>query len=201
MLITGVVGGVGSGKTLVASELGKLGAGVLDGDRAGHEVLKEGEVCRAIRERWGDQVFDRMGHVERRRLAQIVFAPTPTGLTELEYLEQLTHPRILALLEGQILEMRDQGVALAVLDAPVMFKAGWDQLCDKIIFVDVPCPIRLARCRERGWTEEEFARREASQESIEWKRSRADVVIDNSGPPAATRRQVEQFWYNSVPVT
>lgn len=204
MLIIGIVGGVASGKSLVADSLKALGAGVLDGDRAGHKVLEEPEVRAAIHRRWGDQVFttatgeaDRSSlSVDRKALAKIVFAPPPDGPRELEHLEQLTHPRIRAMLEFQAAELAERGMEAAVLDAPVLMKAGWDSLCEKIVFVDAPREIRLARARERGWSDEEFQRREDAQKSLDVKRSRADVVIDNSASPESTQAQLEKFWYN-----
>ncbi len=77
--IVGLQGGVASGKTFVASLLGELGAAVLDGDRAGHEVLEEPEVLAAARERWGNAVFSTDGRIDRRALGRIVFADSPQG--------------------------------------------------------------------------------------------------------------------------
>ena len=75
-----------------------------------------------------------------------------------------------------------------------MFKAGWDARCDKILFVDVSREVRLQRALRRGWTEQAFAAREAAQQSLDLKRERADVVIDNSGSPQQTRLQLRRFW-------
>lgn len=192
--VIGLVGGVASGKSFVADELARLGAVVLDADRAGHEVLRMPEVIAAARARWGDGVVDSSGQVNRQALAKIVFAPSEHGAAELAYLEQLTHPRI-----GDLLAERARaaaaGVASAmVLDAPVMLKAGWDDLCDIIVYVDAPREVRLARAKSRGWTEEEFNRREAAQETVDVKRARADVIIDNSTSTDSTRAQISRFW-------
>ena len=80
--IVGLLGGVASGKTFVASLLGELGAAVLDGDRAGHEVLEEPEVLKAARERWGNAAFSADGSIDRRALGRIVFAGSPEGRHE-----------------------------------------------------------------------------------------------------------------------
>ncbi len=195
MLVIGIVGGIGSGKTLVAEELQRLGASVLDADRVGHAVLAEPEIRRSLHNRWGDRILRPDGHIDRRKVAEIVFAPPPDGPSELEYLEQHTHPLIRQRIEDQIRWLARQGHRFAVLDAPVMMKAGWDERCDKIVFVDAPRPVRVARCRSRGWSEQEFERREAAQQSLELKRKRADVVIDNAGSRETTQQQVRQFWY------
>ena len=198
MLVIGIAGGVASGKSLVANHFEQLGAVVLDADGVGHAVLEEPEVRQAIRRRWGPAVFDPQGHVQRSSLAKIVFAPPPTGPTELTHLEEITHPRIRKQLEQQVADLRGQGATAAVLDAAVMFKAGWEDFCDTIVFVDAPRELRLRRARERGWDESEFDRREASQRPIEEKRRRADVVIDNSGTPPQTKQQVETIWNQHV---
>lgn len=192
------MGGVASGKSLVAGLLAELGAGVLDADRAAHEVLTDAAVESAARERWGSNVFGPDGRIDRARLARIVFAGGPDGRRQRKYLEQLTHPRIGRLLAGQADRLRASGAAAAVLDAPLLLEAGWDRLCDKLVFVDAPRDIRLERARKRGWSEEDFDAREAAQESLEAKRRRADVVVDNSGSAASTRAQIERFWRTLV---
>ena len=79
MRILGLLGGVASGKSLVARQLGELGAVVLDANRAGHEALRLPSVEAAARRRRGDAIFGPDGHIDRARLASIVFAPPPRG--------------------------------------------------------------------------------------------------------------------------
>lgn len=198
MQVVGLLGGVASGKSLVARQLSDLGAGLLIGDDAGHEVLAWPEVVAGVRARWGQRVFGPDGRIDRSRVAQLVFAPPPDGPRELEYLERLTHPKIGTLLRQQAAQMAASGRLVAVLDAAVMLKAGWDGFCDRIVFVDTPRATRLARARDRGWSEEEFARREAAQESLDEKRRRADTIIDNSGSAEGTRAQVARLWRTLV---
>jgi dephospho-CoA kinase len=194
MRIVGLMGGVASGKSLVAGQFAALGAGILDADRAAHEVLKMPQIEAAARERWGQTVFDPDGRIDRVRLARIVFAPPPGGPPEREYLEQLTHPEIGRLLSQQAAAMEAAGMKAAVLDAPLLLEANWDKLCDVLVFVDAPPEARLARALARGWTREDFAAREAAQESLDSKRGRADVIMDNSGSPRRSEAQVERFW-------
>jgi dephospho-CoA kinase len=194
MRIIGITGGVASGKSMVAGQLATLGAGVLDADRAGHEALRLPHVEAAARQRWGEAIFGPDGRIDRAKLARIVFAAEPEGERERKYLEQLTHPEIGRLLKRQAEAFEAAGAKVAVLDAALLLEAGWDGMCEKTIFVESPREVRLDRALARGWTEEDFAARECVQDSLERKRPRADVIIDNSGSAERTRAQVEQFW-------
>lgn len=198
MQIVGLLGGVASGKSLIARQLCELGAGLLDGDRAGHEVLQLPEIERQVRQNWGDAVFGAEGRVNRKALGKIVFAPPPEGPRQLQRLEQLTHPEIGVRLHRQAEDLAREGRKVAVLDAPVMLKAGWDKFCDRIVFVDAPREVRLARAIGRGWNQEDFAAREAAQESLEVKRAHADTMIDNSGSPESTEAQLKRLWHSLV---
>ena len=191
MILIGVVGGIASGKSLVSKRLVALGADLLDADRVGHDVLRESSVEQAIRDRWGDGVFDQNGEVDRRAVAEIVFAD-PQAMA---FLEELTHPRI----EGRMREwiaraVREGRFGKLVLDAPLMFEAGWGQMCDIIVFVDSPRELRLQRACRRGWAEADFQSREAAQQTLETKRKRADVILDNSSTLEHLYSQVDRFW-------
>jgi dephospho-CoA kinase len=179
---------------MVARQFARLGAGVLDADQTGHEVLRLPHVEAAARRRWGEAIFGRDGRIERAQLARIVFADGPEGERERKYLEQLTHPEIARLLQRQADAQAAEGTALAVLDAALLLESGWDRWCERIVFVEAPWEARLARATARGWNKEDFAAREGGQESLDRKRARADVIIDNSGSPQRTQAQVEQFW-------
>jgi dephospho-CoA kinase len=198
MRVIGILGGVASGKSLVAQQLAALGAGVLDADRTAHDVLRLPQVEAAARLRWGEGVFTPEGHIDRGRLAAVVFGPPPCGPTERKYLEQLTHPEVGRLLRQQAEVLAATGAVAAILDAPLLLEAGWDRLCDRLIFVDAPREARLARAVARGWTAEDFLAREDVQQSLDTKRARADVIIDNSGPPQHTQAQVERFWHSWI---
>jgi dephospho-CoA kinase len=188
---------VASGKSLVSELLAARGALILNADRAGHEALRLPEIEAAARERWGNVIFDGNGHIDRLKLAKIVFAPPPDGPRERKHLEALTHPEIGRRLAAQV--EANKGLApLVVVDAALLFEAGWDKICDGTAFVDAPREARLARALQRGWTEEDFAAREGAQHSLDSKRARADWIIDNSGTVEDTEAQVKRLWHSLV---
>jgi len=199
MKTIGLVGGVASGKSLVGRILVELGAGLLDADRAGHAVLVEdASVRETLRNRWGDRILTPTGTVDRASVAKRVFAQTAAGTTDREFLESVLHPRI----RERLNRLRDQfaaeGKPAVVLDAPLLLEAGWGSLCDVILYVDVVREKRLERAKTRGWTAEEFARREASQWPVDKKRAAATVVIANHGSEAGLRAAVQNFWRQFV---
>jgi dephospho-CoA kinase len=199
MLVLGLVGGVASGKSFVAECFRALGAAVLDGDKTGHAVLREPAIIDDIRQRWGDEVLDPSGHVNRSAVAKIVFAPGKQA--EKEFLEALTHPRIHARLKRQMeqLQASDSPPLAVVIDAALLFEGGWDKLCDKIIFVDAPRDIRLERAVARGWSAEQFAARESAQMPISEKRNRSHIVIRNARSRENVREVVRLTWEQLLP--
>ena len=179
MLILGLVGGIGSGKSVVANYLRDMGAIVLDADRAGHHVLRAAEVIATIKNRWGDKVLDASGQVSRREVAKIVFAAGNEA--ERKFLEELTHPRIEALLKAELEAIKNapNPPPVVVIDAALLFEAGWDKFCDKIMYIDAPRDVRLERAVARGWSTEQFAAREAAQMPLVDKGARSHIVIRN----------------------
>ena len=195
MAVIGIIGGVACGKSFVAEQFRALGAVVIDADRLGHEVLRESEVKAALVERWGDEILDPAGEVNRAAVASRVFSGGSDGQGSLEFLESLVHPRIGEKIGTRIAAVLEaQPGASIVLDAALLIEAGWADFCDEIVFVEVPRPQRLARAKQRGWRESEFAAREAAQANLETKRKRADWVMDNSGSAEHTFAEVQQFW-------
>jgi dephospho-CoA kinase len=199
MKIIGLVGGVASGKSLVASMLVELGAVHLDADRAGHAVLAEDDgVRQALLDRWGNAILDTDGRVDRRAVAKQVFAKSATGTANRKFLEDLLHPRIRERLNIE----RDQAVATGkpaiVVDAPLLLEADWGSLCDIVMMIDSPRELRLKRAAARGWTEADFDDREAAQWPSEKKRRHADIVIPNYGTADELCGAISQFWAQNI---
>jgi dephospho-CoA kinase len=193
MKVIGIVGGVASGKSTVAAQFARLGAVVLDADSAAHRVLEMPDVKEALRARWGDSIFDDKGRIDRAAVAARVFGEGDAD-AERQFLESLVHPRVRRDLETQMEVLAQKGVSAVVLDVPLLVEAGWQALCDEIIFVEAPPQARAERAEARGWTLEELNRRESAQASLEEKRRAAGHVIHNAGGLAELRRQVEGVW-------
>jgi dephospho-CoA kinase len=188
--VIGLVGGIGAGKSTVANALARHGGKVVAGDPLGHEALEQQEILDRIADAFARRdILTPEGKVDRKKLGRVVF-PSPVERSRLEH---LVHPYIEDRIREEIDKAHaDPGVKFVVLDAAVMLEAGWDDVCDKLIYVDAPRPVRLARVKQqRGWTDTDLANREAVQMPAEKKKERADAVIDNGGPPEATSSQVD----------
>jgi dephospho-CoA kinase len=185
----GLVGGIGSGKSVVAAALARRGGFVIAGDVLGHEALRQPAIRDRVVERWGRALLNEEGEVERGRLGALVFK----AAAELRALERLVFPWIERRIGEEI--ARAEGnprVPFVILDAAILLEAGWNRVCDKIVFVNTPRTERLKRLKEqRGWSEKEVQAREDVQMPLNEKQQQADAVIDNAGPPDDVARQVE----------
>lgn len=188
--VVGIIGGIGSGKSAVARDLSNhFRTRIIDADRVGHEVLTLPTVKDQIRATFGQGVFDG-SDIDRRALAARVFGDSPQQIQSLKQLEQIVHPEIRRQLAAQI-NTADSDVDVIVLDAAVMLEAGWDELCDAVVFVEVPFETRLDRVQsQRGWDEDELTRRESSQLSLDEKRQACQFTVQNDGNVESAGRQL-----------
>ena len=190
--IIGLAGGIGSGKSTVASILGTLGAGVVASDRLNHEELNSPEMLARLREWWGEAALGRDGHADRDALRRVV----TTDPEARRRLEGLVHPRIARRTEELMARHQaDPGVRAIVWDAPLLFEVGLADACQWVIFVETDESIRRQRVlEERGWAAEDFERFEKAQVPLDVKRAEADYVIVNNSDMSDLRRQVEDVF-------
>jgi dephospho-CoA kinase len=197
--VIGLTGGIGSGKSRVAALLRERGAVVIDADLVGHRVLEEPEVRERIVKRFGCGILrpaaeDHLGEcqIDRRALGTIVFSD-PSALADLE---KILHPRMRHNFEQTIeREVRRDQAPAVVLDAAILLEAGWNSVCDLVVFVDTPLALRLDRvARNRGWTAEAMQAREANQWPCESKRRQADIVLSNDAGIAQLELKVDRLF-------
>lgn len=189
--VLGLTGGIGSGKSFVASILSELGAEVIDADQLARQVVEPGQPALAeIVTAFGPQMLRPDGHLDRARLASLVFADA----TARQKLDAITHPRIRERMREEV-EARAQRPGLLILDIPLLYESGREGTVEKVIVVWVDRTTQLQRLIGRdGLDTGQAEQRLAAQLPLDEKRSRADEVIDNSGTPEQTRRQVEALY-------
>lgn len=189
--IIGIAGGIGSGKSHVAAIFGELGCHVIDSDAQVREAYLDPVVRQTLAEWWGADALLDDGQINRSLIAKKVF----TDPSERQRLERLLHPRISQAREREMASVaQDSGVLAFVWDAPLLFEAGLDGLCDAVVFVDTPLELRLRRVGQtRGWGPEELARRENSQWPLDKKRDLSDYVLTNAADAAPIRDQVRDL--------
>jgi dephospho-CoA kinase len=187
--VLGIVGGIGSGKSVVADALQKHGGYLIAADQLGHAALRQPDVREKLVRRWGKDVLDCRGEAERKKIAAIVFA----NPLELRALEAIVFPYIERRIAEEVARAQAQaGVKFIILDAAILLESGWHRFCDKIVFVDAPRDLRLARLAEkRGWNVQEVERREQAQMPLADKQARADVVIVNDADFQKVAQQVQ----------
>ncbi|MFI5382424.1 MAG: dephospho-CoA kinase [Tepidisphaerales bacterium] len=184
--IIGIVGGIGSGKSLVAALFGELGCMVVDSDRLIAQAYEREDVRRTLVGWWGPGIVDSANQINRKAIAEKVFV----SQDELRRLEGLLHPLALQMRDEQMAGADPATVAF-VWDAPLLIEAGLAGQCDAVVFVDVPADMRARRVMEsRGWTMQEWQRRENNQMPLDNKRKIAKYILRNTAGPDEVRSQV-----------
>ena len=185
----GIIGGIGSGKSTIANMFRALGCIVSEADANIQYLLTTKEVIQELVSWWGDAVLQEDGQVNKKAIADIVFADTQ----ERKRLEGFLHPKARLLQEEQFSKANSTTPAL-VIDAPLLLESGLDELCDAIVYVDVSEKTRIERVeKSRGWTGAELLKREASQTPLDKKRKVADYVVINEGEVTAVQNCVAQI--------
>ena len=192
VLLIGLTGNIASGKSSVAALMQRKGAWLIDADVLAREAVAAGSAgLSAIVERWGSQVLDSQGGLNRAALRQIVF----TNAAEREALNAIVHPEVERLRLTAIERARESGAPIVVCDIPLLFEKGLESLFDVVILVDASDAIRLERLmRTRGLPEDEARSIMAAQWPAAGKRALADLVIENAGSLEALKEHVGRAW-------
>ena len=188
MLLVGLSGGIGSGKSTVSRALAARGAIVIDSDVVAREVVEPGRPgLDAIAARFGPRVLGPDGRLDRAALAQLVFNDEGARSD----LNGIVHPLVAAETQRRVAAAPPGSVV--VLEVPLLVEAARTGY-DLVVIVEAPAPVRLERLAQRGMDPEDARLRMAAQASDSERRSVADVVLDNSGSPDDLERQVGELW-------
>ena len=188
--IIGLIGGIGAGKSHVARLFEAAGCCRIASDEMVRAAYTHPDVKRAVVERFGLEVLDDGGRIDRKKVADIVFRDP----SQRQWLEGLLHP-VANDARMQLMEQaaRDDRVVAYIWDSPLLIEAGLDELCDAVVYVDAPLKDRVRRVSERGWDAAELARRENAQMPLDKKRQRADHVLSNLDSSPATAQDVSRL--------
>ena len=190
MILVGLTGGIGSGKSTVSVALAERGAVVVDADAIVHELQQPGQpVLAAMVERFGQDILFADGTLDRKAVAAIVFADPDA----LKALGEIVHPSVQAEIFRRVTE-NEPTDNIVVLDIPLLAESGWEGLVGTIV-VDLDPELAVERLvAHRDYTEEDARARIANQASRETRLADAAFVIDNSGTIADLTPQIDACW-------
>lgn len=196
MIVVGLAGGIGTGKSEVSRMLEQLGARVLNADNIGHEVYLPGTEClKEIVGVFGEDILLSTGEVDRKVLGGKVFGD-PKAMSKLN---SIVWPRIREKLVDGIKDSRDEHVPVVVLDAAVLIEAGWTGDVDEVWIVTSPEYSVIERLRLRNnLSEEQVRARMNSQMATEERLAYADVVISNDGDLNELQNSVCDLWNSRI---
>ncbi|MBA4180300.1 MAG: dephospho-CoA kinase [Anaerolinea sp.] len=190
--VIGLTGGIASGKSTVARFFRDHEVPVLDADILGHRTYDPGtDTFAAVVKAFGDDLVAPDGSIDRRVLGGKVFGKPD----ELKRLTDIVWPGIRKLASEALSELETGGTRLAVLEAAVLFEAGWEDLTDEIWVVVVEPDQAVERLAARNGLDPDAARaRIASQLSNAERTARADVIIENNADMATLEQRIQDAW-------
>jgi dephospho-CoA kinase len=192
MLVIGLTGNFGTGKTTVSQMLAELGAVLINADELGHQLLQPNtQVYKEIVATFGKSILNTGGEIDRNKLGQLVFTDT----ANLTRLNQIMHPRIYEIVRQRIEEYRKSSVKVIVLEAALLIEAGWRPLIDQLWVTIAPEATIAKRLKEaRQLSEDQVLVRLQAQMPQNKKAKQADVVIDNDCSLQDLRAKVTELW-------
>ena len=198
MMVIGLTGSIGTGKSEAARQLEALGASIISADQVGHEAYTPNtEAWEQVVAAFGDGILKEDGEIDRRKLGGIVFSDPG----KLEQLNQIMHPRMARMVANKIEALRIEGVDVVVVEAALLFEAGWDSLVEEVWVTDSPEQMVIDRLKNRnGLSEDEARKRISSQMDRSERLGKADFVIDNSGDVVGLESAVKELWDRRVAV-
>ena len=196
MLVIGLTGGIGTGKTEVAKKLQELGAQLIEADKLGHLAYQPHSYpWRMVTEKFGTDILGENEEVDRKKLGAIVFSD-PSALV---ILNSIMQPWIADMARELIAEYRKTQQKVVVLEAAILIEAGWDDLVDEIWVTTAPESQVVDRLGKRNnFSLNDIKARINSQLPEEKRTSRAEVIIENSGDLNDLSNQIEALWKSRI---
>jgi dephospho-CoA kinase len=189
VLLVGLTGGIGSGKSTVARMLARRGAVVLDSDVLAREAVEPGTPgFGAVLARFGD-VLTPDGSIDRAALAEVVFADEVARAD----LERIVHPVVRRRIAEFVADRADTDDVI-VVDSPLLIETGAHEGFPMVVVVTAPVDARIARLGARGMSEDDVRARMDAQMPLEEKAGYADLVLDNGGTEAELEDRVDRLW-------
>lgn len=191
MVIIGLTGGIGSGKSTVSSYLKNKHFPVSDADKIARDILEPGmPALKSLVEAFGKDILDEDGNLKRKYLASIAFTNKENEMK----LNEITHGAIKDMIKAEVKEFKKRGEKLVFLDIPLLFEQGLDKWCDTTWVVTADESVRINRVISRDdTTEEDVKARMSCQMSDDEKAALADEVLDNSFSKEELYNQIEEL--------
>lgn len=196
MLVIGLTGGIGSGKTTVGEMLKEMGAAYLNADLLGHEMIKPpSPLLDEIVSLFGRDYLLPSGEIDRKKLGEKVFRDKKA----LQLLNRIMHPRMLAVVKSRVKEWKKQGFKVGVVEAAALIEAKWDEAMDEVWVATAPREVIIERLRRnKNMPREDIISRMKSQISSEERVKKANVVIDTGCSLAELRERVAGFYRDAL---
>jgi dephospho-CoA kinase len=191
MLLVGLTGGLGAGKSTVARLLADRGAVLVDADELARRALEQGSrAYRQVCDLFGDEVVTASGELDRAAIAATVFSDPERRRA----LESIVHPEVFRML-AETVEARRGTDDIIVFDAPLIVETGFQDACDVVVVVTAPVEDRVARAvQDRGMTADQARARIGAQIDDAEREAVADVIIRNDGDVARLEARVDDLW-------
>lgn len=189
-MLIGLTGQIGAGKTEVAIMLRQLGAAVIDADQIGREVVeRNSSVLKQLTKRFGADILTPQKKLHRKRLAELAFK----NQSSRKALDKIVHPPLLKELKRQANTLLRKH-RIVVIDAALLLEWKQEKAVDLVLVVTAPQTVRLRRLQKRGMSKADALARQRQQASYTEFRSKADILIPNSGSKTALCARVKQIW-------
>ncbi|MCL5237890.1 MAG: dephospho-CoA kinase [Nitrospirae bacterium] len=189
MMVVGLTGNYGMGKSTAARMFRELGAITIDTDDIVGKLLQDSPVIYEVKKMFGDDIAEDSS-INRQKLAAVVFQNPHLRIA----LENILHPKVFKKIDEELDKISRSSPAIIIVEAPILFERGYQNRFDKIITVFTPEEVALARLKEKGVPEDKALERLKSQFPSEMKAGKSDFTIDNTKDAENTRKQVEEIY-------